>query len=420
LNPLLDKLQALDAQRVALMAKVDTTDAAGLPALGTEIDAIDAAIAAVRKMEAAAPARPTAPGVTVHDNREDRPFASAGDYMRAVISAGIPGNSVDPRLRPLAATGLNEGVGEHGGFLVEKTTAGGIWQKVYDEGQIISRVTRVPIGPGSNGYRALYVKENARTAGNRHGGIQVYRRAEAGTVTATKPALAEQKLELESAMALVYATDEQMADAPQMNSLVNSLVPKAITFAIEDEIINGNGAGKCLGILNAPSLVSVAKETGQLAATIQAENINKMWSRLHPGSERNAVWLTNKDTQPQLDGMTIGAGAANWPVYLPAGGLSAAPYGSLKGRSVIPVEHCATVGTVGDIMLVDLSQYLLIEKGGIDVATSIHVQFLYAEQVIRFMWRNNGGPLGGWSASAVTPAKGTATQSPFVALATRA
>ena len=118
----------------------------------------------------------------------------------------------------------------------------------------------------------------------------------------------------------------------------------------------------------------------------------------------------------------VGADGVNTgvPVYLPANGLSGSPFDTLYGRPVIPVEHCATLGTQGDIVLADWSQYILIEKGGIDVASSIHVQFIYGEQVLRFTWRNNGAPGYGWSDGALTPAKGTNTQSPFITLDTRA
>jgi HK97 family phage major capsid protein len=332
-----------------------------------------------------------------------------------------PGQATDPRLMSLRApTGMNEGVGEQGGFLVMQDTATAIWQRVYADGQVLSRVNRIPISAGSNGIKHPYVKETARTAGNRFGGVQVYRKAEAATVTATKPALAEFRLELETAMALTYLTDELMADAAQLDNLVRTIVAKAITFTIEDEIVNGNGVGKCQGVLTSPSLVSVPKETGQLAATVLAENINKMYARMWAPSRASAVWFINQDIEPQLDGMTIGAGAVNWPVYLPPGGLSGSPLATLKGRPVIPIEHCATLGTVGDIILADMSQYVLIEKGGVDVASSIHVQFLYGEQVLRFTFRNMGGPGYSWSAGALTPAKGSNTLSPFVALATRA
>jgi HK97 family phage major capsid protein len=86
------------------------------------------------------------------------------------------------------------------------------------------------------------------------------------------------------------------------------------------------------------------------------------------------------------------------------------------GRPVIPVEYCSTLGTVGDIVLADLSQYIVIDKGGVQTAESIHVRFAYDERTFRATYRIDGQP---WHRSAITPANGSNTQSPFVALATR-
>lgn len=128
-------------------------------------------------------------------------------------------------------------------------------------------------------------------------------------------------------------------------------------------------------------------------------------------------WFINQDTLPELMSMSQPVGTGGAPVWLPAGGASGKPYDTLFGRPVTEIEQAASLGTVGDIILADLSQYLCIEKGGLQSASSIHVQFVTDEQVFRFVARIDGQPL--WQA-ALTPFKGTSnTVSPFVALATR-
>jgi len=67
-------------------------------------------------------------------------------------------------------------------------------------------------------------------------------------------------------------------------------------------------------------------------------------------------------------------------------------------------------------MLLDLSQYALIEKGGIQAASSIHVAFLTDEQVFRFVYRVDGQSL--WNAP-LTPFQSANTLSPFVVLDAR-
>jgi HK97 family phage major capsid protein len=131
---------------------------------------------------------------------------------------------------------------------------------------------------------------------------------------------------------------------------------------------------------------------------------------------QNAVWLIHQDVEPQLQTMTIGSGGTTLVAYMPPGGLSANPYATLMGRPVIPVEWCSTLGTVGDIVLADLRHYVTATKGMIEPNMSLHLRFDYDESVFRFIFRLDGQP---WWTAALTPYKGSNTQSCFVTLATR-
>jgi len=157
--------------------------------------------------------------------------------------------------------------------------------------------------------------------------------------------------------------------------------------------------------------------TGQGGATFIYENALAMWSRLLPRSKKNAVWLINQDLEPQLYSMSLTVGDGGSSVFLPSGGASDTPYATLFGRPLIPCEHCSTVGTVGDIILADLSNgYILAEKaGGPKMAQSISVRFEYDEMAYRMTYRCDGQPL---LSTPITPAQGSNTQSHFVALVT--
>jgi HK97 family phage major capsid protein len=101
---------------------------------------------------------------------------------------------------------------------------------------------------------------------------------------------------------------------------------------------------------------------------------------------------------------------------MPPGGLSGAPYATLMGRPVIVSEFATTLGTVGDIMLVDLSQYITLTKGAMETAMSMHLYFDTAEMAFRTTYRVDGQC---WWNSALTPYQGIVTKSPVVVLATR-
>jgi HK97 family phage major capsid protein len=83
---------------------------------------------------------------------------------------------------------------------------------------------------------------------------------------------------------------------------------------------------------------------------------------------------------------------------------------------VVSVEQCAALGTVGDILLADLSHYRVLD-GGVRPAISMHYDFLHDQSIFRFVMRVDGQPE---FMTPVTPFSGGNTQSPFVSLATRA
>ena len=125
-------------------------------------------------------------------------------------------------------------------------------------------------------------------------------------------------------------------------------------------------------------------------------------------------------TFPQLAALNIAVGTGGAVLWQPAGGLSQSPYTTLMGRPLLLTEHCQALGTAGDIVLCDWSQYLIGGKPGaqIQTASSMHFSFNTDETAFRFVLRYDGQP---WWASALTPEHGgvEASLSPFVALATR-
>ena len=356
--------------------------------------------------------------IVVEPNKKG-PFNTFGEQLLAIAKSSRPGTPVDERLLKVQnATGANEGVPSEGGFLVQKDFAAELLKDVYTTGVLMPKCRKIPISANSNGIKINGIDESSRANGSRWGGVQAYWANEAGTVTATKPKFRQIELTLNKLMALYYATDELLQDASAIEGVMSQAFAEEIRFKGDDGIFRGTGAGQMLGILNSGCLVTQAAEAGQVADTILFENIVKMWSRLIASSRANAEWYINQELEPQLYGMHLAIGTAGVPVYMPANGLSGTPYATLFGRPVIPIEQASAIGDVGDIVLGDLSQYLLADKGGINVASSIHIQFLHDETAFRATYRVDGQPIRN---KAITPYKATAGQtlSSFVTLAAR-
>ena len=339
------------------------------------------------------------------------------DQVRSIIAAGTPGGQVDPRLHQVrAATGANESVPSDGGFLIEPTYSDRILETVWNSSEVLKRIEKYSLGGSSNSLKLPGLDETSRADGSRFGGIQGSWVAAAAQYTATKPKFRMIQLELNKLCCLCYATDELLEDSTAIESYINKAFAGEIAFMIQDAIINGSGAGQPLGILNGGSVISVAKESGQSAATLAWENISKMWARIFATSRKDAIWLINQDCEPQLHSMSVAVGTGGVPVYMPAGGASGKPYNTLFGRPVVPIEQCQTLGTTGDIYLADFKNgYIAIDKQA-KFDSSIHLRFDYGEQVLRGTYRFDGQPV---LASAVTPYAGTNTLSHFVKLDTR-
>jgi HK97 family phage major capsid protein len=343
-------------------------------------------------------------------------FATDGEFYQAVMRAGSPGGFVDPRLSTRAASGLSEGVPSDGGFLVDTVMSNEMLKNVWSSGEILPRISKVTLSGNVNGMKFNGLDETSRVNGSRAGGILAYWAAEAAQKTGSKPKFRQISLSLNKLIGLCYATDELLEDSNALSQTLNEGFRDEFDFRITDAIINGSGAGQPLGILNSGCVVSVAGEAGQAVDTIVYENINNMWSRMMAASRPNSVWIVNQDCEPQLNSMSLAVGTGGVPVYMPAGGASAQPYGTLFGRPVVPIEHCPTVGDTGDIMLCDFSKYKAIDKGGMKSDISMHVMFIYDEQTFRFVYRFDGQPVLG---SAITPFKGTNTLSHFIKLDAR-
>lgn len=379
-----------------------------------EIRAWDESIGRAEKLLAIEPEdrsteKPELKPTPAKDN--EKRFASFGEQLMAAYRAAMPGGKVDERLSTRAASGLNETTPSDGGFLVQQDFVTELLKRTYETGILASKVKKIPISTNANSMKINAIDEDSRANGSRWGGVQTYWEGEADEITASKPKFRQMELSLKKLTGLCYATDELLQDAAALEAVIRQAFAEEFGFKIDDAILSGSGEGEPLGILNSGAIVTVAKEASQ-TDTITVENLIKMWNRLWSRSRANAVWYINQELEPYLYTLKIG----DKPVYIPAGGLSEKPYGTLFGRPVVPIEQCSAAGEVGDIILADIGQYLLIDKGGIKSASSIHVRFLYDENVFRFIYRVDGKPI--WT-KPLTPYKGSATVSPFITLAKR-
>ncbi len=316
--------------------------------------------------------------------------------------------------KSLAIQGMNEAIGVDGGFLVLPEFGAKFFERTYSN-DLWSRTDNFQVAHNSITFPRN--AEASRATGSRHGGLRGYWVAEGGAITGDRPKFGLLSLKLKKLAVVVYLTDELIDDAGiALEQYVTRKVSDEFNFMLGDTVINGTGPGMPKGILNSGATLSITKETGQAAATIVAENIDKMWAGRWGGSTDYA-WLINQDIEPQLSGLSQSVGTGGALLYRPPGGLTGDQPSTLKGQPVLTTEFNATLGTVGDIILADLKQYVTIGKGGVQQAQSMHIEFLTDQVALRFILRVDGGTSEN---TTITPFKGSNNQASFVTLATRA
>ena len=214
--------------------------------------------------------------------------------------------------------------------------------------------------------------------------------------------------------AFVLATEELLEDAPRLSARLTRKAGQAIAWKKNDAMVYGTGAGQPLGWFNAPALVSIAKESGQSADTLDDQNIIKMYARLLVVPGDQPFWLANRDTVPQLMTLQIG----DKPMWVGTNGLVDAPNGILMGYPLRLSEHGRTLGDKGDIQLISPKGYYALRRtSGPQFAQSMHLYFDYAIEAFRWTFRFGGQP---HLSAPVSPANGANTRSHFVTLDERA
>lgn len=356
-------------------------------------------------------------------------FRSLGEFASAVHNACTLNATVDSRLVRNDASGANETTGADGGYLVPPDYAAGVIDLIQEQSILLPQARRVTIA--GNRLIEAYLVESKRDDGHRHGGVLAYWKGEAQQYKASKPTFGERTTQLDKLTAICPVTEELLMDEPAIESTLDTKVAQEFAWKADAAIFGGSGSGSMpLGMVmptTNTALVTVDKESGQAAGTVNVQNILKMWNRMPAQCRANAKWYINQDLELQLmqlmmgtdtvatsdSGVTVSFGG---PLWLPAGAYGN-ENGKLLGRDVIPLEQAAAVGAVGDIAFLDATQYLIVERAGINKQTSMHMYFDTDEVAFKFSWRVGGRP--DWM-TAITGANSTIARSPYVALAARA
>ena len=335
--------------------------------------AVNAPIPSVVKSEAKAPAEVK--------TADEKCYRNLGEQLADIKKASL-GYGVTPALEKTQRSilGMNTQVGSEGGYAIQVDFANRIMDSVVEQSEILNRVDRYQVSANANEVYVSMVNETSTA--NVFGGVVAYVVEEGATIPNTKPSLKQIRLPLKKLAALAYVTDEQMRDAQFTGSLLERAFGLAIARLREKMIITN--------VINNPGTTTIAKESGQSAATVVGKNFLKMRNGLISTSRRNAIWTMHPDVMAELPEVYLAGTHTDKFLYMPEDGIYSTGYDRLFGREIIESDYCSALGTKGDVLYWSPFEYLEITKGGIETAASIHVAFDTAQMAFRAISYANG------------------------------
>ena len=335
-------------------------------------------------------------------------FDSFADFVRASSVARSTG-STDPRLLKISAA-LVEGTPSSGGFLVPIQHAGDIFSASLEQEVIRPGAEIWPMRGSTLDIPATVIGDHSS---NLFGGAIGTWTAESGSITQAEPQYRQIELNANKLAIFGKISNELLFDANAPANWLEGNCAQVLSWYLDDAFISGNGVARPSGIIGSAATITVSAEVGQVAASIVYENLANMLANLYAGSWEEAVWICHPSTIPQLLtlGITVGVGGSHVPVLNESNGKM-----TLLSRPVLFSEKCSTLGTAGDVIRADRSQYAIGIRADMRFDMSQGPAFQTDEASYRMVLRVDGASK--WSGP-LTLKDGSSQSSPFVILETR-
>jgi HK97 family phage major capsid protein len=241
------------------------------------------------------------------------------------------------------------------------------------------------------------------------GGVVLNWTEEAQTRTETEPQFKMLELKAHELSGYAVSSNVLLQDANfGLEKFLFTIFGKAIGWYEEFAFLQGNGVGKPQGVLTCNAAIPITRNTG---GTFLYADAAKMLSRLLPSSQNRAFWTMHPYVIEKAVQLADSSGRLVWVPNL--GGAQDKVPGFLFNLPIMVTEKVPTLGTRGDVMLIDPSLYVIGDRMQIEVAASEHVNFLKNQMTWRVVERVDGQP---WVDKPITLQDAASTVSPFVVL----
>lgn len=228
-----------------------------------------------------------------------------------------------------------------------------------EPGHLFFRVRRVSAAAG----QVLYPKLT-QTDADEFGGVAVQWTAEGADKTYVEPAFEQLAIPTNELSAQTQISRTLLGrSAINLEEFMGNEFRAAIMNTLDQAFINGDGVGKPLGVLQEAGVDEVNR---QVAADVDYDDLVNLEHSLRAHHRRNAIWLLADGAMQALKKKRDADGR---PLFVP--NPSTGAYNTLLGYPVV-TTHRLTLGSTGDVIFADFSQYIAPVEQDIVLQRSEH------------------------------------------------
>lgn len=328
-------------------------------------------------------------------------FENIGEFLHAATFHSETDQRLDyHEFEIKAANDLEVATGARGGFAVPQQFHDSLFSVDPAVANIRPRATVLPAGSPPDAAISVPALDQSGTTGpqNMFGGISLNWGAEAATMTQTDTSLREITLEPREISGFLKVSNKLLRNWMSGYVAIERLLRGAVMSAEERAFVQGSGAGQPLGIVNSDAAYLVNRAVSN---EFRLADLDAMVARLLMRGG-DPVWIISQSVMPQIramrnyseDSPALGDGALVWQPDKRDG--DGRPL--LNGYPILWSERSPTLGSKGDVILADLTNYLIKDGSGVFVDASPHVYFTTNQTAVRIIWNVDGSP---WLSSTI-------------------
>jgi HK97 family phage major capsid protein len=364
------------------------------------VEFVDGERAAIERLDPV-PSRPRPEGHGPEGSARTSALQDFGYSCLAEFVADLRFEPHSDRLRAVMKAQQEMQIGSAGGVMVPTMFSGTLL--AVDPQAAIFRPRAVVI-PGGETPDAEYVLPALNQGAGKgvYAGVTGAWLAEGGVKPETDGSLRDVRYKPKEYAAFITVTDTLLRNWAASQATIEKLLRLHLAAAEDVAFLTGNGKGRPLGVLASPALIKVNRA---LANKVSYADLVAMEAALD--DDAGAVWIVNRKVTPELRKMEDTEGHLIWQVSARDGTPP-----TLLGRPVITNVRSPALGALGDVLLADLSDYVIKDGVGPLLSASSHAKFEQNKTVIKAYLTTDGGP---WLDAPIRQEDGN-DYSPFVAL----